>query len=960
MTGARYPLPIPQASYLDGPILLRDGRPAHLRRARPADLPAVQALLTRTSDTARFFRFFHGVAAGDPEAARRLIAPGNEQSGLSLVVTVGPQGQEQLVAVGSYSHTHRPDVAEVAFLVEDAYQGRGIGTLLLERLAMAALEQGLTALEAFVMGENTDMLSVFAASGFTVEQGPSADGWYIQLPLAPTEAGVRQMETRDRIATRASLYPFFHPRAVAVIGASRDPSSVGYQVLANLITSHYQGPVYPVNPKARFVMSVPAYPSVLDIPGPVDLAVVAVPPRAVMEVAAQCAQKGVRALIVLTAGFAETGPEGAEAQKRLLDFVRGSGMRMIGPNCLGIINCHPDVQMNATFSVTPVRPGNLAMSSQSGALGLAALEYAHELGIGLSSFASIGNKADVSGNDLLQWWEEDEQTKAILLYLESFGNPRRFARLARRVGRRKPIVAVKGGRTPAGQRAAGSHTAALATDDAVVDALFRQSGVIRTRTLQEMFDVAALLAHQPLPKGNRVAILTNAGGPAILCADTCEGEGLVLPPLPPDVQARLRALLPPAASVANPVDMIAGATADTYRRCLEILLESDACDAVIVICVPTRAAVVPDVAAAVAAARAKAPDKPVLGCFMTSQPTARLAVAAPPATHSSAQPTTRLATLSATHPAEPPTGPTGPTALPATHATTQAAIPPAAQPAGAAPEPGFRPIYRFPESAAFALARAARYSAWRDAPLGTIPALPDIDVAAGRTVIREARQRGGGWLLPPEVGRLLEAFGLPRPAARFACNEEEAVAAAEELGYPVAVKLASATLVHKTEWHGVHLNISGAAGVRRAVRLMRDTLERQGMLDAMAGVLVQEMAPPGVDTFVGVTQDPTFGPVIAFGLGGTAVEVLGDVVFRITPLTDRDAHDMIRSIRGYRLLDGFRGQPPADVAAAADVLLRLSRMVEELPDIVTVDLNPVRLMETGQGALVLDARVRVH
>ncbi|HLT57942.1 MAG: GNAT family N-acetyltransferase [Limnochordales bacterium] len=903
VTGARWPLPIPQAPYLDGPVLLRDGRPAYLRRATPEDLPAVQELLARSSDTARFFRFFHGVAPGDPDAARRLIAPGNEHGGLSLVVTVGPRHAEQLVAVGSYSHTHRPDVAEVAFLVEDAYQGRGIGTLLLERLAMAALEQGLTALEAFVMGENTDMLSVFEASGFTFERGPSPDGWYIQLPLAPTEASVQRMEARDRIATRASLYPFFHPRSVAVIGASRDPASIGYQVLANLILSHYQGPVYPVNPNAPYVMSVPAYPTVLDIPGPVDLAVVAVPQRAVLTVAEQCAQKGVRAMIVLTAGFAETGPAGAELQRQLVDLVRGSGMRMIGPNCLGLIHCHPEVQMNASFASAPARPGSLAMSSQSGALGQAVLEYAHELGIGLSAFVSIGNKADVSSNDLLQWWEEDDQTSAILLYLESFGNPRRFARLARRVSRRKPIVAVKSGRTAAGRRAAGSHTAALASDDAVVDALFQQSGVIRTRTLSEMFDVAALLAHQPLPRGNRVAILTNAGGPAILGADTCEAEGLVVPPLPAAVQAELRALLPPEASVANPVDMIAGATGEDYRRCLEVLLRSDACDAVIAICIPTRTAAVEEVAAGIAAARAAAPDKPVLTCLMTAQPLPK---------------------------------PAGFQSL------------------------GLQPVYRFPEPAAMALARVVRYAAWRETPLGTIPALPDVDAAAGRAVCRQARRRGSGWLLPEEVDQVLAAFGLPRPAARVAFDEDEAAAAAAALGYPVAVKLASATLVHKTEWQGVHLHVADEAGVRRAVRAMRAALEQQDMLGHMAGVLVQKMAPEGVDTFAGVTQEPTFGPVIAFGLGGTAVEVLGDVVFRITPLTDRDAHEMVRSIRGFPLLAGFRGQPPADVDAAADVLLRLSRMVEDIPEIVAVDLNPVRLLETGAGALVLDARIRVE
>lgn len=900
-----HPLPIPQAPYLDGPVLLRDGHPAYLRQARPDDLPRIEALIERCSQVTQALRFFQGGASDTASLARKLYSPMDDASGLTLVVTVGTGETTRLVGIGSSFRNSDGETAEVAFLVEDAFQGKGIGTLLVERLAMEAAEAGLHALEAYVLPDNRQMLDVFRDSGFQIERQLEGGVWHIRLPLVVTEEGIARMEERDRLATRASLYPFFHPRSVAVIGASRDPDSIGHQVLANLIHSRYEGPVYPVNPNAEFVMSIPAYPTVTAIPGPVDLAVVVVPSKHVLSVVDQCAEKGVRALVVLSAGFAEIGERGRQLQEELVQKVRGAGMRMIGPNCLGLLHTHEAVQLDCTFSPTRALPGRVAMSSQSGALGLAILNFAKELGIGLSSFVSVGNKADVSGNDLLQWWEDDPKTDVILLYLESFGNPRRFARLARRISRKKPIIAVKSGRTEAGRRAAGSHTAALAASDTATEALFRQAGVIRTRTLEEMFDTAAILSHQPVPRGNRVAILTNAGGPGILCADACEAEGLVLPTLSERTKERLREFLPAAASVENPVDMVASASAENYRRSLQILLEDENVDSVIVIFIPTTTAT-DEVAVGKAVQEgrraANQPEKCVVACFMSMQ-----------------------GAVSALR--------SGDEVIPS---------------------------YRFPESAAMAVARAVQYGEWRRTPLGVIPAHPDIDIRRGRQICRRAlEERGEGWLTPEEVEQLLAAFGLPQPTARIATTVDEAVAAADAIGYPVAVKLMSKTIVHKTEWNGVHLNVPDADGVRAAFEAMRRTLEERGRLDEMDGVLVQPMIGKGTEVFVGVTQDPMFGPLVAFGLGGTNVEILGDVTFRITPLTDRDAREMVRSIRGYRLLEGYRDVPPADVAAVEDILLRVARMADEIPEIAEIDLNPVRLFEPGHGGMILDARVLV-
>jgi acetyl coenzyme A synthetase (ADP forming)-like protein len=724
----------------------------------------------------------------------------------------------------------------------------------------------------------------------------------------PGESGVTLQDMRDRAAATASLRPFFRPRSVAVVGASRDPSSIGYRLLNALVANRVHGPVYPVNPKATEIGGIRAYPTVRDLPEPVDLAVIAVPREAVPAAVDDCAARGVRAIVVITAGFAEVGGEGRALQQQLADKVRGYGMRMVGPNCMGLLNTDPAVQLNATFA--PVFPpqGRVALSSQSGALGLAILELARRRRLGLSTFVSVGNKADVSTNDLLQYWEDDDATGVILLYLESFGNPRRFARIARRVSRGKPIVAMKAGRTPAGKRAAGSHTAALASNDVAVDALFRQTGVIRAETLEEMFDIAATLGSQPLPRGRRVAVITNAGGLGILCADGCEAGGLTLPELANGTTARLRTILPPTASVANPVDMIASAGPDHYRKTVETVLTADEVDSLIVIYLPldktTAGPVLDAIREGIAAGRAAGgAGKPVLACLM------------------------------------PEDGLNRPLELGSE----------------------MIPSYTFPESAARVLGKVAAYAEWRSRPLGVIPDFDDLHPAKARELCRTAlRERGVGWLTTEETRAVLATMGLPIAPGGLARTADEAAQLAQALGFPVAVKLASHHLIHKTEIGGVHLNLGNETAVRQAYEKIRDRLLNDNNLAAMEGVLVQPMFAGGVEVMAGVTQDPLFGPLVAFGLGGIHVEILGDVRFRVTPLTDRDAGEIVREIRGYRLLEGYRGHPPADVAALENLLLRVSRLVEEIPEIKELDLNPIFALPPGEGCRIVDARIRVE
>lgn len=891
--------PIPQNPPLDGPVLLKDGRPAYLRRASADDLPALVSFLQRVSDHSMAYRFFGNIPRG-PQVAERLIAPEVQGTGLSLVVTVGEGERAKIVGVGSYERIGDHPVAEVAFLVEDQFQGRGIGMLLLERLAMGAEDEGLERLEAVVMPENQRMLRIFTDSGYEIDREFEGGDILITFSIEPTRTSVERYEARDRVATVASLIPFFHPRSVAVIGASRDPDQIGHRVVYNLVRSRFHGPVYPVNPRAEVIASMPAYPSVLAVPHDIDLAIVAVPPDEVLGVVDECAEKGIRGLIVLTAGFAESGPEGKELQERLVTKVRANGMRLIGPNCLGLINTADEVRLHGTFVDVWPRPGRVAMSSQSGALGLAVLEYASDLGLGFSSFAGIGNKADVSGNDLLLYWEEDPRTDVILLYLESFGNPRRFANLARRIGRKKPILAVKGGRTRAGQRAAGSHTAAAAADDAIVEAFFAQTGVIRCDTLEEMFDVALLLAYQPLPKGPRVAVLSNSGGPATLCADACEANGLELPTLEPADRKRLMQALPRLSAVANPIDMTAFATADEYRRALSILLQASYLDAVIVMFTPIGTADTEDVAQAVVEAVAERPGKPVLANFMGVRGT-----------------TQRLRW-----------------------------------------EGGLIPAYSFPEAAARALGQATKYAAWRERPRsGVVVDFADIEWDAVETLIAAGARAPGGWLERPQVGDLLAALGIPTAPTRVVRDEDEAARAAEEVGYPAVLRAQREPSLDGAHRADVYINLENAEDVRRAFGSLR---RRQHVADGgQPAALVQPMVPHGVDVMIRVTEEAGFGPVVALGLPAGGLGLVRDPIYGIMPFSQADAEEVVRSLR-QRFTEATGGADfSLDLGALEEVLLRLSRLVHEFPQLAVVELWPLRVHSQGRGCALLDARVRI-
>ncbi|HXH07610.1 MAG TPA: GNAT family N-acetyltransferase [Vicinamibacterales bacterium] len=865
-------------------VVLRDGSTLALRRPAESDVEAIRQFFDELSPESRYQRFFSLRTLDRQEVARLACVP--PEIGRALVGECGGR----VVAFAGYYRRHPGDErAEVAFAVADRLQGRGVGTQLLEGLAERARAEGLRFFDAYVLGGNARMLDVFLESGFRVRQRVEQGVVHVELALEPTPEHDVQAARRAHVAALASMRPIFEPRAVAVVGANRERGHLGAEILHNLLAAGFRGVIYPVHPSATEIQGVPAYPSLRAVPGPVDLAVIAVPAGAVLDVVEDGLAVGVRAFCVISAGFGEAGPEGRARERALVAAVRRAGCRLVGPNCMGVVNTDPAVRLNATFS--PVYPpaGGVAMSTQSGALGLAILDYARRLDIGISSFVSVGNKADVSGNDLIQYWEEDPRTRVILLYLESFGNPRIFSRLARRVSRRKPIVAVKAGRSPAGARAASSHTGALATADAVVDALFRQTGIIRTATLEELFDVAALLARQPVPPGRRVAILTNAGGPGILAADACEANGLELAPLDETTVTALRSFLPAEASVGNPVDMLASAPADHYARALRMLLADAHVDSVLTIFIPPVVTDPAAVARAVGEAAA-ASEKPVLAIFMRA--------------------------------------------------------------AGAPSGLGAVPCYSFPESAAVALARAAAYGEWRRQPQGAVPAFSDLRMAEVRAVVAGALRRGGGWLTPDEAQRLVAAIGLEVAPARMVRSADEAVQAAADIGYPVALKAMGPTILHKTERNAVHLGLEDARAVRAAAA---ELVARLG--GEMSGLLVQAMVPDGIEMLVGGLQDPMFGPVVACGSGGILAELVADTVFRLCPLTDVDAAAMIDELRSAKLLRGYRGRPAADAAALRETLLRVSTLLDLCPEILELDLNPLKVLPVGARAV--DVRVRV-
>lgn len=885
-------------------LILKDGSVAAVHAAGPDDLERIRTFFRQLSPESRRTRFFSSSTPPDT-LIDEMIESFPDGRALTLVATRRTGGVERVIAVASYRAV-TGTAADVAFAVDDQFQGKGIATLLLERLAVHAASNGFTQFHATTLAENMAMREVFRDSGFAIRAQSAAGTVDVQLSLASTPAGVASAESRRALATAASIKPLLAPRAVAIVGASREPDKLGRRILRALLSAGFQGPIYPVHPSAHALEGRDTVSSARDLPKGVDLAIVAVPPAAVPAVVDDCAAAGVKALVVVTAGFAEVGPEGRRQQDELLARVRGYGMRMVGPNCLGLINADPAVRLNASFSPLFPAPGSVALSSQSGALGIAILALAAERHIGLSTFVSVGNRADVSSNDLLEYWEHDPATRVALLYLESFGNPRRFARLARRIGREKPIVALKAGRTQSGSRAAGSHTAAMAASDLAADALFRQCGVLRAETIDEMFDLAACLEAQPLPLSNRVGILTNAGGPGILAADACEAAGLRVVEFSPETRARLQAFLPSTASIANPVDMVASAGPAEYRSAVETLLGAGDTDALIVIYTPVDPSRSNEIRAAIEAGivhgRAAGATKPVLASVMGGE-----------------SDRTHLA-------------------------------------AG-----GERiPIYVFPENAARALGKIASYAAWRHQPAGLFWAFDDIDVERARRVCRTALSaRGPGWLTDRETWDVLHAFAIPAAVHGLSQTAEEAVALASVMGFPVAAKLASTKAPHKTELGVVRLNLANGAEVRKAFADITARAREVVGADAIEGVALQPMIRGGIETIVGIAHDPVFGPLVAFGTGGINVEVFGDIRFRVAPLTDRDADELLHEIRGYALLAGHRGRVPGDIDALRDALLRVSQLAEDVPEIEELDLNPVIALAPGQGCRVVDARIRV-
>ena len=875
----------------EGDVVLADGATLHMRAMRAGDEPSLAQMYERMSSDSVYFRFFSPVPRATATSLEfdRLGKPGH----VARVAVLG----DDIVAAARYDVV-KPGVAEVAFVVADEHQGRGVGTLLLEHLAVIARSQGIHTFAADTLPDNGKMLGMFAAAGWA--RDCHFDGGVVrtQFSIVPSPESTAAIADREHFAESASMARLLAPRSVAVIGASRESDKIGNAVMRNLVDQGFRGLIYPVNPNTNSVAGVPTFASVLDIPEPVDLAVVIRPAREVLGLVEQCARKQVHALVILSSGFAELGEEGALLQRSIVAKARANGMRVVGPNCLGIANTAPSVKLNATFAPTAPVEGNVAFLSQSGGIGIELLSQASARGIGISQFVSVGNKSDVSGNDLLQYWEDDPRTGVVLLYLESFGNPRKFARIARRISRHKPIVAVKSGRTPAGSRAASSHTAALASSDIAVDALFRQAGVIRVDTLEELLDTTQMLATQPIPGGPRVVIVSNVGGPGILAADACAGVGLKVEELSEATQSSLRSDSPPP-SVQNPIDLGAAATAEEFGSALPIVLDDDAVDAVIVVYAPPVVTDAQAVARAIAdSVAATATAKPVVSCFL-----GRLDVEAELRGDGAARRTI--------------------------------------------------PAFEFPEAAARALGRAAELAAWRARPPGTVPELDDADVGAASALIAShvERRGGGAWLDEVDTDVLLRGFGIPTVDAQRVADLDGALAAAAQIGYPVALKVGSAEVVHKTDVGGVALHLDRGDAVRRAFEEMRSKLG-----GAMDGAVVQRMVPAGLEVIVGVTQDPLFGPLLLFGLGGVTAELLADRSLRILPVTDEDAHELVRSLRASPLLFGYRGSPALDVAALEDLILRVAKLAQEVPEITEMDLNPVIVHE--HGVVVVDAKVR--
>ncbi|MDD5509225.1 MAG: GNAT family N-acetyltransferase [Dehalococcoidales bacterium] len=883
--------------------VLKDGSSILLRPIKKDDVQLWLDFVGRLSPHTKYLHFQHVPNLAAEDAVRACSV--DYDNTFAIVAEVMESRRKKIVGIGRYYRLPDRHSAEVTFITEDAHQGKGIATRLLGLLVDIARDRGIDRFETDVLAEE-GQLAFFRNYGFHIVRSIQSDVHRISFSVAQTEQVIRKEEARESAATIASLRYILSPRSVAVIGASRDKDSIGNVLFRCILQSDFSGVIYPVNPNADAVVGVRTYPSVLDIPGNVEMAVIAVPASIVNRLAHDCGQKGVRALIVISDGFKETGPEGMARERELREICLGHGMRVVGPNCMGVINTEPAVGLNATFSTVYPPRGNVAFLSQSGAMGLAILEYARDLNMGISSFVSVGNRLDISPSDLLQYWEKDTATRVILLYLESFGNPEKFALIARRVSAKKPIVVVKSGTTKAGTHAAASHTGAMATSEVAAEVMFHHAGIVKVNTMEELFDVAALLSNQPLPKGNRLAIVTNGGGPGIIAADAAERNGLELPPVSEETAEKLGKVLKRKVTINNPLDTTAGASAEEFENILRILAGDKDNDAVLIIFVPP---IVVNPEAIENALQRVAPvfwrrKKPLLACFL-----GRRGLQA------------RIGTLGR-----------------------------------------LVPSFSFPEEAVASLARAVEYVDLQSKPKGVIPDIKGTEPVEAHKIVESALRAGVQrpiWLSAEEIIGLLNCYGIKMGETVMAETPDEAAAAAERLGFPVVVKLASTTIVHKTEVNGVVLDVTSSEGVKMAFDDIRKRLSGIGRKDEMQGVLIQKMVREGIETIIGVTHDPQFGPLIMFGLGGIYAELFKDTTIRLHPLTDVDAGDMIQSVKMAKLLSGYRGLPSSDTNALEDLLLRLSKMIEDVPQIVELDFNPVKVLPRGRGYYIADARILV-
>ncbi|MEU9608391.1 GNAT family N-acetyltransferase [Streptomyces sp. NPDC048057] len=987
-------------------VVLRDGGTARIRPITVDDADRLVSFYEQVSDESKYYRFFAPYPRLSPKDVHRFTHH-DYVDRVGLAVTVGGE----FVATVRYDRIDehgRPasapaDEAEVAFLVQDAHHGRGVASTMLEHIAAVARERGIRRFAADVLPANTKMIKVFRDAGYTQKRSFEDGSVHLTLDLEPTAESVAVQRAREHRAEARSVQRLLAPRAVAVVGVGRAPGGVGRTVLRDLVGGGYTGRVYAVNrafpPEWQEVDGVPAHRSVGEVVErtgePVDLVVVAVPAERVPEVVADCGEHGVRGLVVLTAGYAESGAEGRVRQRDLVRQARSYGMRIIGPNSFGVISTAADVRLNASLAPAAPAPGRIGLFTQSGAIGIALLSSLHRRGAGasgvagvagISTFVSSGNRADVSGNDFLQYWYEDPDTDVALLYLESIGNPRKFTRLARRTAAVKPVVVVKGARH-SGSQPPGHAVPSARIPDAAVDALLRQAGVIRVDTVTELVDAGLLLAGQPLPAGPRVAILGNSESLGLLTYDSCLAEGLR--PLPP-------------------LDLTTAASAADFRQALSRALADDGCDAVVVNAIPrvgddgaTESGDGEVLAAALREAVATAPAKPVavvhveLGGLAAALTAATRTVPRTDAAsvHRSAAPTpanagaeddpARVPTDAAPHPAGAgdvtPAGTGRAVGTPAAGAgqTADAAQGEgprghdSARSAGAAPgadasvsgadgeERGWIPAYPAAERAVRALSEAVRYAQWRReaAEPGKVPEYEDVDEAGAAARIEGLLGGGsperGITLGAADAGALLATYGIHVRPTLPAPDADEAVRAAERLGYPVALKTTAPHLRHRADLGGVRLELAGEAQVRRAYRELTDLLGDPVELQPV----VQAMAPRGVDTVVRAVVDPAVGAYLSFGLAGVASELLGDTAHRLVPVTDRDAAEQIRSIRTAPLLFGWRGSAPVDTAALEELLLRVSRIVDDHPEVVAIGLEPV--VVAPRGLSVLGATVRL-